>query len=200
MASGETNHGRRRFLVASTSVVGAVGAGFVAVPFLKSWSPSARAKAAGAPVEVDISKLGAGQKLTVKWRGKPVFVYRRDQEILTALFGQNDKLLDAKSENIEQQPSYISDESRAIKPEIMVLVAICTHLGCVPEYIPEMKAQPFDATWAGGFYCPCHKSKFDLAGRVYDGVPAPSNLLVPPYHYLGENLLEIGVDPKEANA
>ncbi|MGV6850875.1 MAG: ubiquinol-cytochrome c reductase iron-sulfur subunit [bacterium] len=200
MSSGETNLGRRRFLVASTSVVGAVGAGFVAVPFIKSWMPSARAEAAGAPVQLDISKLAAGQKVTVQWRGKPVFVYRRTKETLELLPKQDERLVDANLSNTEQQPSYISGYTRSIKADVMVLVAICTHLGCVPEYKPEIGPQPFDEEWAGGFYCPCHKSRFDMSGRVYKGVPAPSNLLVPPYHYIGDSQIEIGVNPEGASA
>ncbi len=198
MANQGVNQGRRRFLTASTAVVGAVGAGFAAVPFIQSWWPSARAEAAGAPVRTDVSKLEPGQKMTVEWRGKPVFVFRRTQEMLELLPKQDPRLRDPNSDVESQQPAFAKNGYRSIKPEIMVLVAICTHLGCVPEYVPEIGPQPYDEEWAGGLYCPCHKSRFDLAGRVYQGVPAPTNLVVPPYHFPDDNHVLIGVGPKEA--
>lgn len=194
MANQGVNSGRRRFLTATTAVVGAVGAGFAAVPFIKSWQPSARAQVAGAPIEVDVSKVEPGQRLTVQWRGQPVWLVRRTPEQLAALPSQDGRLRDPKSDNIEQQPDYARNEFRSIRPELLVLVGLCTHLGCVPLFRPELQAQPFDAEWKGGFYCPCHNSRFDMAGRVYEGVPAPTNLKVPPYHFVDDNRVMIGVD------
>lgn len=192
------NLGRRRFLTATTSVVGAVGAGYLAVPFIKSWNPSARAKLAGAPVTQDISALAEGQQLTLKWRGQPVYVARRSQAMLATLPQMDSLLLDPKSDNTDQQPEYAKNEWRSIKPEILVLVAVCTHLGCAPEFVPELKPQPFDPNWKGGYFCPCHKSRYDLAGRVFQGMPAPANLPVPPYHFENDATLVIGVDPANA--
>lgn len=187
--------GRRRFLTATTAVVGAVGAGFVAVPFIKSWNPSARAKLAGAPVTQDISALPEGQQLTLKWRGQPVYVAHRSKAMLDILPTMDSLLLDPKSDNVDQQPAYAKNEWRSIKPEYLVLVAVCTHLGCAPEFVPELKPQPFDPEWKGGYFCPCHKSRYDLAGRVFQGMPAPANLPVPPYHFENDTTLVIGVDP-----
>ena len=184
---------KRRVLTAAATVVGAVGAGFVAVPFVASMQPSARAKAAGAPVEADISKLEMGQMLRVKWRGKPVWVVRRSPEMLAALPGLDGSLRDPDSEQSEQ-PSYCKNTVRAIKPEFFVAVGICTHLGCSPTYRPDMSAADLGADWKGGFFCPCHGSTFDLAGRVYQGVPAPLNLVVPPHQYLSDSQLLIGED------
>ena len=192
------NLGRRRFLTATTAVVGAVGAGFAAVPFIKSWNPSARAKLAGAPVTQDISALADGQQLTVKWRGQPIYVAKRTQAMLAMLPQMEPLLADPDSENTDQQPPYAQNQWRSIKPEILVLVAVCTHLGCAPEFIPELKPQPFDPNWKGGYFCPCHKSRYDLAGRVYQAQPAPANLPVPPYHFENDTLLVIGVDPQGA--
>jgi ubiquinol-cytochrome c reductase iron-sulfur subunit len=194
------NLGRRRFLTATTSVVGAVGAGYLAVPFIKSWNPSARAKLAGAPVTQDISALAEGQQLTLKWRGQPVYVARRSQAMLATLPQQDPLLLDPKSDNTDQQPEYAKNEWRSIKPEILVLVAVCTHLGCAPEFVPELKPQPFDPNWKGGYFCPCHKSRYDLAGRVFQGMPAPANLPVPPYHFEDDATIVIGVDPASAKS
>jgi ubiquinol-cytochrome c reductase iron-sulfur subunit len=190
--------GRRRFLTATTAVVGAVGAGFAAVPFIKSWNPSARAKLAGAPVTQDISALAEGQQLTIKWRGQPVYVAHRSKAMLDILPTMDSLLLDPKSDNTDQQPAYAKNEWRSIKPEYLVLVAVCTHLGCAPEFIPELKPQPFDPEWKGGYFCPCHKSRYDLAGRVFQGMPAPANLPVPPYHFENDTTLVIGVDPASA--
>jgi ubiquinol-cytochrome c reductase iron-sulfur subunit len=192
--------GRRRFLTATTAVVGAVGAGFVAVPFIKSWNPSARAKLAGAPVTTDISALPEGQQLTLKWRGQPVYVSHRSKAMLDVLPTMDGLLLDPKSDNTDQQPEYAKNEFRSIKPEYMVLVAVCTHLGCAPEFIPELKPQPFDPEWKGGYFCPCHKSRYDLAGRVFQGMPAPANLPVPPYHFENDTTIVIGVDPTSAKS
>lgn len=198
MANHEVNTGRRRFLTATTAVVGGAGAVVAAVPFIKSWQPSARAQVAGAPVTEDISKLEVGQRLIVPWRGQPVWIIRRTPEMLAALPSQNDRLRDPESENPEQQPEYAKNLHRSIKPEISVLVGTCTHLGCSPRFVPELVPQPFDADWKGGFYCPCHNSRFDLAGRVYEGVPAPTNLKVPPYRFIDDNRIEIGVNPEGA--
>lgn len=195
MANEGVNTGRRRFLTATTAVVGGVGAIFAAVPFIKSWKPSARAQVAGAPVTVDISRLEPGQRLTATWRGQPVWLIRRTEEQLAALGSLAAELRDPDSENPEQQPEYAKNETRSIRPELLVLVGICTHLGCVPLYRPEMVPQPFASDWKGGFFCPCHSSRFDLAGRVFQGVPAPTNLKVPPYHFLDDNRVVLGVDP-----
>lgn len=194
MADQKVNPGRRRFLTASTAVVGAVGAGFVAVPFVASWKPSAKAQVAGAPVTQDISKLEMGQRLIVQWRGQPVWILRRTEDQLAVLPSLDDRLRDPDSQNPDQQPAYTVNTYRSIKPEIAVIVGICTHLGCSPTFVPEMQPQPFDADWKGGFYCPCHNSRFDIAGRVYGGMPAPSNLKVPPHRYIDDNHILIGVD------
>ena len=198
MANQDVNPGRRRFLTATTAVVGGAGAVVAAVPFIKSWQPSARAQVAGAPVTEDISKLEVGQRLIVQWRGQPVWIIRRTPEMLAALPAQDGRLRDPNSENPEQQPEYAKNAHRSIKPEIAVLVGTCTHLGCSPLFRPELEPQPFDADWKGGFYCPCHNSRFDLAGRVYEGVPAPTNLKVPPYRFVDDNRIEIGVNPEGA--
>ena len=187
--------GRRRFLTGATAAVGAVGAGFAAVPFIKSWLPSARAKLAGAPVPVDISALEEGARLIVEWRGQPIWIVNRTPQALAALPTLDDRLRDPNSVNPDQQPPYAANLTRSIKPEISVLVGLCTHLGCAPEMKAEIKPQAFDPNWKGGYFCPCHKSKFDLAGRVYEGVPAPTNLVVPPHHYESDTMLVIGVDP-----
>ena len=189
---------RRRFLVNSTSVVAAVGAGFVAVPFLSSWMPSERAKNAGAPVEVDISKLEEGRLLIVEWQSKPVWIVRRSAKTLSDLVTLDDKLSDPASENVDQQPAYAQNANRSIKPEISVLVGICTHLGCSPTFRPDIAATDLGADWLGGFFCPCHSSKFDLAGRVYQGVPAPTNLVVPPHQYVSDSVILIGEDGEAA--
>lgn len=189
------NTGRRRFLTATTAVVGAIGAGFVAVPFIKSWNPSARARLAGAPVTADISSLEVGQRLVLEWRGQPIWIVRRSEEILQTLPTLDSQLADPESTNLDQQPQYANNELRSIKPQVSVLVGLCTHLGCAPEMVAEIRPQPFDSNWKGGYFCPCHKSKFDMAGRVYSGVPAPTNLVVPPHHYIDDNTIVIGVDP-----
>jgi ubiquinol-cytochrome c reductase iron-sulfur subunit len=189
--------GRRRFLTASTAVVGAVGVAGAAVPFIKSWMPSARAKLAGAPVTVDISALTEGQRITAEWRGQPIWIVKRSKAMLDLLPTLDPKLADPLSANLDQQPSYIKGELRSIKPEISVLVGLCTHLGCAPEMKAEIRPEPFDPEWKGGYFCPCHKSKFDMAGRVYQSVPAPTNLPVPPHFYADDNTLVIGLDPKQ---
>lgn len=198
MSSDGVNTGRRRFLTAATSAVGVAGAVGIAVPFLGSWNPSAKAKAAGAPVKADISKLEPGQMVVVEWRGQPVYVVYRTPEMLAALSSLDASLKDPASE-ISEQPDYVSGEGRAIRPEIFVAVGLCTHLGCAPKYRPEVGAADLGGdAWVGGFFCPCHGSKFDLAGRVYNGVPASANLVVPPYSYEGDNVLVIGVDTEAA--
>ena len=188
MSSEEVDKNRRRFLTAGTVVVGGVGTAFTAWPFLRSWSPSARAKTAGAPVEADISKLQPGQLIIVKWRGKPVWVVRRDQKALDTLAKIEGDLRDPASEQ-SIQPEYASNQFRSRKPEILIMEGICTHLGCSPTYRPEITAD-----FQGGFFCPCHGSKFDFAGRVYQGVPAPTNLTVPPHYYISDNVVLIGED------
>ena len=199
--AGPVNAGRRRFLTATTAVVGAVGAGFAAVPFIKSWNPSARAQLAGAPVTADISGLQEGQRLILEWRGQPIWIVKRSKAILDALPTLDDQLRDPRSENLDQQPAYVreaSPELRSLRPEISVLVGLCTHLGCSPEMVAEIRPEPFDPEWKGGYFCPCHKSRFDMAGRVFQGVPAPTNLVVPPYYFADENTIVIGVDPGAA--
>jgi len=193
MSQSGINTGRRRFLIGATSTMGAVGAIGVATPFVASWNPSAKAKAAGAPVKVDISKLDAGQQMIVEWRGQPVWVVRRTDETVSNLSGLSDQLSDPASEK-DQQPDYAQNEYRSIKPEIVVLLGICTHLGCSPTYRPELAPEDLGDKWVGGYFCPCHGSRFDLAGRVYKGVPAPINLIVPPHQYLSENVIIIGED------
>lgn len=184
---------KRRFLTAATSVVGAVGAGFVAVPFLKSWNPSEKAKAAGAPVEADIGKLEPGQLMRVKWRGKPVWVVNRTEKNLADMEGLVGSLLDPDSEQ-PQQPEYCKNPHRSRKPQYLVAVGICTHLGCSPTYRPDVAPHDLGADWVGGFFCPCHGSRFDLAGRVFSGVPAPLNLVIPPYQFLTDTTLLVGDD------
>ncbi|MBT8138303.1 MAG: ubiquinol-cytochrome c reductase iron-sulfur subunit [Gammaproteobacteria bacterium] len=198
MSSNVTNADRRRFLTTATSLVGVAGVVGVAVPFVGSWNPSARAKAAGAPVKFDFSKVEPGQMVRVEWRGKPVFVVRRTAEQLEALPSLNDKLKDADSANADQQPSYVDPQKRAIKDELLVLVGLCTHLGCSPKYITKLDSAAPDPDWEGGFFCACHGSRFDLAGRVYKGSPASDNLLVPPYSYITDSVLIIGVDEETA--
>ncbi len=193
MSDDGVNATRRRFLTAATSVVGAAGVVGVAVPFVGSWNPSAKAKAAGAPVKFDVSKLEPGEMKVVEWRGKPVYVVRRTEESLKSLEGRDDELKDPGSVDAEQ-PEYVTGLSRSIKDEFLVLIGLCTHLGCAPKYRPEVGASDLGGSeWLGGFFCPCHGSKFDLSGRVYKGVPASANLVVPPYSYESEFVLVIGV-------
>jgi ubiquinol-cytochrome c reductase iron-sulfur subunit len=185
---------KRRFLTNATTVVGSIGAIAVTIPFISSLSPSAKARAAGAPVEVDISKLEVGQLLTIEWRGKPVFVFRRSEESLSALANLKTELRDPHSEELSQQPSYCKNDLRSIRQDLMVLVGICTHLGCAPTYRPELAPEDLGPDWQGGFFCPCHGSTFDLAGRVYQSVPAPTNLVVPPHYFINDNKLLIGTE------
>lgn len=187
---------KRNFLIA-TSAVSAVGAVAVAVPFVKSMTPSERAKAAGAPVEVDISKVKPGEMMTAEWRGKPVWIINRTEDMLADLAKNNEQLTDPSCDVTSQQPGYCKNANRSIKPNIAVIVGICTHLGCSPSEKMQKGGDMGDA-WDGGFFCPCHGSKFDLAGRVFKGSPAPTNLVVPPHKYLSDNTLLIGVDTEEA--
>ena len=190
---------RRRMLVGSASALGGLGALALVTPMLASMSPSERAKAAGAPVEADISKLAPGQLLTVEWRGKPVWIVKRTDEALASLESVRGSLSDPDS-SVEQQPEYAQNETRSIKPEILVMVGICTHLGCSPTYRPDIAPADLGADWEGGFFCPCHGSKFDYAGRVYSGVPAPTNLEVPPHRYVSDSLIVVGEDQGSAAA
>lgn len=189
--------GRRRFLLVTTSVAGAVAGAGIAAPFLRSMMPSEKAKAAGAPVEVDIGKLEPGMLLTVEWRGKPIWVLRRTEAMLETLKKLNAQLADPDSLR-EQQPAYAQNLARSIKPEVLVVEGVCTHLGCAPTFRKDIAPSDLGADWLGGFFCPCHGSKFDLAGRVYSGVPAPTNLVVPPYTYLSDNRILIGAESKES--
>ena len=195
MSNDGMNVGRRNFLIGATSVVGSAGVVGVAVPFLGSWNPSAKALAAGAPIKVDVSRLQPGEILgpIPAWRDKPIFVIRRSEEMLARLSEKPERLADPMSDR-EQQPVYAKNETRSIRPDIVVLVGLCTHLSCSPKYRPTIEPQTFDAEWVGGFYCPCHGSKFDLVGRVYAGVPAPTNLPIPPHYFENENILIIGED------
>ncbi len=187
------NGGRRHFLLVATTVTGLAGAAFTAVPFLSSWQPSARAQALGAPVEVDIAKLEPGAILKVEWRGQAIYIVRRTPEMLAMLAKNVSALRDPESADSEQ-PDYAKNETRSVKPEYLVLVGVCTHLGCAPINRFEPADAELGATWPGGFYCPCHGSKFDLSGRVFKDVPAPTNLRVPPYQFLADTRLLIGSD------
>lgn len=202
MSKEGVDNSKRRFLsIAVNSVVGAVGVGFAAVPFVSYWQPSAKAKAAGAPVEVDISKLEEGQKVNVEWRGKPVWVVKRSQQNLDDLATLDGIVADPASD-VPQQPDYAKNTFRARedRKNILVVVGICTHLGCSPTYVKADQPHSLGGDWKGGFFCPCHGSKFDLAGRVYAGVPAPTNLVVPPYAYIDDNRIIVGVDSLEGAA
>ena len=198
MSNDGVDKDKRRFLTAATSVVGAVGAGFVAVPFVASWMPSERAKNAGAPVEVDISTIEEGRLLTVEWQSKPVWIVKRSEKTLADLKTLDDNLRDPASEVADQQPEYAQNETRSRKKEILVLVGICTHLGCSPTYRPDIAPADLGEDWLGGFFCPCHSSRFDMAGRVFQGVPAPTNLVVPPHYYVSDNIILVGQDGEAA--
>ena len=191
-----SNPGRRKFLITATSVVGAIGVIGAAVPFLSSLSPSARAKAAGAPTKADISKLAEGEMMLVEWRGLPIYIVRHTKESLELIDKNLSRLSDPESK-INQQPEYARNKNRSRRKDVVVLEAVCTHLSCAPKFYPELGANDFDKDWQGGFFCPCHGSKFDLVGRVYSGVPAPTNLPVPPHYYESKNVLVIGKDDKE---
>ncbi len=190
------DHGRRRFLVAATTVIGGVGVVGAAVPFVASWLPSAKAQAAAAPVEVDVSRLEPGAKLTVEWRGKPVWIIHRSKAALAELKKSGTEHLRDPNSEVAQQPAYASNPLRSLNPNYLILIGICTHLGCVPIYRPDIGG--VEPGWPGGFFCPCHGSKFDLAGRVYKGVPAPINLEVPPYKFISDSVVIIGEDAETA--
>ncbi|WP_313739224.1 ubiquinol-cytochrome c reductase iron-sulfur subunit [Pseudomonas sp.] len=193
MSNDGVNAGRRRFLVAATSVVGAAGAVGAAVPFVGSWFPSAKAKAAGAPVKVNIAKIEPGQQMVAEWRGQPVFIVRRTPEILGNLQKIVDDLSDPQSK-ASDQPTYVDAQTRSIKPDILILVGLCTHLGCSPTFRPEVAPVDLGPKWVGGYFCPCHGSHYDMAGRVYKSQPAPLNLPVPPHAYESDDIVVIGID------
>lgn len=184
---------RRKFLLAATTVAGGAAAVAAAIPFVKSMAPSERAKAAGAPVEFDVARVRAGSLVTIEWRGKPVWVLHRTREMLDSL-GKHDAVLSDPASNVPQQPDYARNVTRSIKPTYLITVALCTHLGCVPTYRPEVGPADLGRDWPGGFYCPCHGSKFDLAARVFKNVPAPTNLEIPPHRYLSDTRVLIGSD------
>lgn len=193
MDNKEINQCRRRFLTLATAGAGGVAAVGVAAPFLASWFPSEKAKAAGAPIEVDISKIEAGQLMTVEWQGKPIWVLNRTEAQQKSIPAQDGEMADPSSD-VDHQPEYCKNELRSIKDNIFVVIGICTHLGCSPTFRPDVAPADLGASWKGGFFCPCHGSKFDLAGRVFKGVPAPTNLIVPPYKYLTDATILVGDD------
>ncbi|MFZ2725934.1 MAG: ubiquinol-cytochrome c reductase iron-sulfur subunit [Methylococcaceae bacterium] len=193
------DQGKRQFLTSALTVVGAVGTGYLAIPFLAQMQPSVKAMAAGAPVEIDLSKMETGQLIRVAWRGKPVWVLHRTPEVLATLATLTNELRDPQSEESLQPPSS-KNAGRSIKPEVFVAVGLCTHLGCSPTFRPEVAPHDLGEKWKGGFFCPCHGSWFDLAGRVYQGVPAPTNLEIPPYRYITDTRLIVGEMPEEQKA
>ena len=186
---------KRRFLIGASTAIGGIGVVATAVPFVMSMFPSERAKAAGAPVEVDIAKLEPGQKIDIEWRGKVVWFINRTPDMLGSLPKLTAQLADPDS-NVPQQPPYAKNETRSAKPAVFVAVGICTHLGCSPTFRRDVAPADLGADWLGGFFCPCHQSKFDLAGRVYKGMPAPTNLVIPPHRYLTDTRVVVGEDPK----
>jgi ubiquinol-cytochrome c reductase iron-sulfur subunit len=191
----ESNRQRRKILLATTAAVGGIGVVAATVPFVASMAPSEAARAAGAPVEVDISTIAPGQLVTVEFRGKPIWVLHRTERMLAELNNHTALLVDPDLSQ-PMEPPYVEKPTRALKPQFMVVTAICTHLGCVPSFRPEPNDPALGADWPGGFYCPCHGSKFDLAGRVFKNVPAPVNMEVPRHQYLSETVLQIGADEK----
>lgn len=197
MSNDGVNHARRRFLTVATTGVGVAGAGFVVTPFVGSWNPSAKAKSAGAPVKANISKIEAGQMATFEWQGKPVYVVRRTSEMVAGLAKTSDSLKDPDSLKSEQ-PVYCKNAHRSIKDDVFVVVGICTHLGCAPKFRPDVAPEDLGKNWLGGFFCPCHGSRFDLAGRVFQNVPAPTNLVVPAYRFDGDTIVVIGENEKGA--
>ncbi|HEY3487832.1 MAG TPA: ubiquinol-cytochrome c reductase iron-sulfur subunit [Gammaproteobacteria bacterium] len=198
MDTNDVDQDRRRFLTVGAGVVGAAGVAVSSVPFLASLAPSEKAKAEGAPVEFDISKLAPGMKVTVEWRKRPVFIVRRTPAMLASLEQLEPQLVDPNSQKKSQQPEYAQNRARSINPEYLVMLGVCTHLGCSPTFRPDVAPQDLGETWKGGFFCPCHGSKFDLAGRVYKGVPAPTNMAIPPYHYISDTVIRIGEDQEKA--
>ncbi len=197
MSSSGPDHTRRKMLIAATSAAGGVAVAATAVPFIASMTPSERARAGGAPVDADFSRLDPGVLLTVEWRGKPAWVLRRTEAMLKAIQDPAHlaRLADPASAVTSQQPAYARNATRSVKPQVLVVVPICTHLGCVPTFRPDVAPADLGPDWHGGFFCPCHGSKFDLAGRVYRNVPAPTNLVIPPHYYLSETRVKIGEDP-----
>jgi ubiquinol-cytochrome c reductase iron-sulfur subunit len=198
MINDGVNNGRRSFLIATTAVGGGIGAVGVAIPFVKSWAPNEKAKAAGAPAKADISKIEPGAMITVAWRGKPIFIVSRTEEALGYLEGLAPDLKDPDNLDKAQQPDYADNIQRSRKPEIAVIEGVCTHLGCAPKFFPEVQPEAFQEDWKGGFFCPCHGSRFDLSGRVFNGSPAAKNLPIPPHSYLDEYTLIIGVDEENS--
>lgn len=195
----KVDHSKRRLLIAATTAVGGVAVVGASAPFALSLQPSERAKAAGAPVEVDISTLQPGSMMSVEWQGKPVWIVRRTKEMLD-LLSRHDADLSDPASSVQQQPDYCKNSTRSIKPDVLVVLGICTHLGCSPTFRPEASPADLGANWAGGWFCPCHGSRFDLAARVFKGAPAPTNLIVPPHKYLSESRLLIGDDGKALTA
>jgi len=191
MTEDDLDRNRRHFLTVATAVTGVAGAGLAAIPFISSLKPSARAQALGAPVEVPIGSLQPGEMLRVLWRGRLVFVLRRSEEMLSQLTENTDNLRDPDSAEVDQQPDYAVNDTRSVRPEYLVVEGSCTHLGCAP--LEDFDVRPAEG-WGGGFFCPCHGSKFDLAGRVFKGVPAPTNLRVPPHRFVRDDLILIGQD------
>jgi len=198
VADNPVNPSRRRFLTGAATAVGAVGVGFAAVPFLSSFEPSARTQAAGAPVDVNVGKLASGQMVTVAWRGKPIFVVHRTPKMIKTLPTLDSQLRDPDSKETSQQPPFAVNVDRSRKPEHLVVIGICTHLGCVPTYRPDVAPADLGPDWKGGFFCPCHGSKYDLSGRVYKSMPAPLNLVVPDYIYAKEDVIRVGAKEKKA--
>lgn len=199
MSHEDVDESKRQFLTTALTVVGAVGSGYLAVPFLAQMQPSTKTEAAGAPVEVDISKIEPGQLIRVAWRGKPVWILSRTAKELDTLPELESVLSDPES-NESEQPEYAKNQHRSIKPEVFIAIGLCTHLGCSPTFRPEVAPPDLGDEWLGGFFCPCHGSRFDFAGRVYSGVPAPTNLVIPPHRYVTDTLLMIGEEPEEAAA
>ena len=193
MENKNIDQGRRRFLTTAATVVGGVGVVAAAVPFVSNMNPSAKTKAIGAPVEVDISKLEPGDRMIEKWQGKPVWILRRTGEMLKDISSLNDKVSDPASDD-SAQPDYAKNEFRAREDEFLVVIGICTHLGCSPSFVMKGEGDSIATDWKGGFFCPCHGSRFDLAGRVFKGVPAPRNLVIPPYKFISPTRLLIGDD------
>ncbi|MDP2142875.1 MAG: ubiquinol-cytochrome c reductase iron-sulfur subunit [Gallionella sp.] len=189
------DHNKRRLLLAATTAAGGVAAAGAGAPFVLSLMPSERAKAAGAPVEVDLSVVAPGTMISVEWQGKPVWIVHRTPEMLDLLAKHDEELADPGSD-VPQQPEYCNNATRSIKPEFLVVLGVCTHLGCSPTFRPEIAPADLGSNWAGGWFCPCHGSRFDLAARVFKGVPAPTNLIIPPHKYIGDTRLLIGDDSK----
>jgi len=194
MSDNAVDVDRRRFLTGTTAIIGGIGAAVAAVPFIASFQPSAKTKAIGAPVEVDVGKVEPGQRITEKWRGQPVWIVRRTPAMIEALKNFDGDLLSDSASEDSIQPEYAMNAWRSIKEEYLIMVGLCTHLGCVPSYVPEPGGGDLGEEWVGGFFCPCHGSKFDLAGRVYRGVPAPTNMTVPPYRFISDTRIVIGED------